>query len=476
MRIPHVALVTNSSTIHLDIISDLLTKANEFGLPEITICSVSLSPDEDNCSVLTSQCVPVTPLADFVRNAMSDYTLAGSFRMHVESAISFPEHDTTLLKGPIYSGEISVGETVVVLPDGQTADIREIVDRDAKRVHATYGEIASITVGRALAISKGALLASTQARPQIADQFAAHIVWLGDRPLLPGRTYDLHLAGTIASAQVTDLKYAVNPATLAHEAVKQLKQQDVGFCNLFLDRLLPIDTCVENRHTGLFFLYERLDGHLAAIGFIDFVLRRATNIHWQKLTVDKTSRSAIKGQRPCVLWFTGLSGSGKSTVADLVEQELQRRRRHTMTLDGDNVRHGLNRDLGFTEADRVENVRRVSEVTRLMVEAGLIVLVSFISPFRMERRMARELVGTDEFLEVFVDAPIELCEKRDPKGLYKKARAGKLPNFTGIDSPYEPPENPEIVLRSADHTPEMLAMQVITMLESRGVIPSVECV
>ncbi|HYG85324.1 MAG TPA: adenylyl-sulfate kinase, partial [Azospirillum sp.] len=255
-----------------------------------------------------------------------------------------------------------------------------------------------------------------------------------------------------------------------HIAAKHLDLNAVGMCNVALDRPVPFDAYADNRATGGFVLIDRISNATVGCGMIDFPLRRASNIHWQPMKVAKTARGALKGQKPCVLWFTGLSGAGKSTVADLVEQELHRRGRHTMSLDGDNVRHGLSRDLGFTDEDRVENIRRVGEVAKLMVEAGLIVLVSFISPFRSERRMARALVEAGEFLEIFVDAPLDVCEARDPKGLYRKARAGQLPHFTGVGSAYEPPENPELHLHSGSETPEQLAVRVVAALEERGVI------
>jgi bifunctional enzyme CysN/CysC len=270
---------------------------------------------------------------------------------------------------------------------------------------------------------------------------------------------------------VTELKHKIDVNTLDHSAAKTLALNEVGYGNFSLQQPIAFDPYLENRDTGGFILIDRFTNGTVAAGMIDFGLRRATNVHWQALDVDKSVRSNLKGQKPAVLWFTGLSGSGKSTVANIVERTLLSQGRHTYLLDGDNVRHGLNRDLGFTDADRVENIRRVGETSRLMVDAGLIVLVSFISPFRSERRMARELVQQGEFIEVFVDTPIEICMQRDPKGLYLKAKAGEIKNFTGIDSPYEPPEQAEIVLKTAEAAPEELAEQIVNYLRQAGIVP-----
>jgi bifunctional enzyme CysN/CysC len=302
----------------------------------------------------------------------------------------------------------------------------------------------------------------------VTDQFAANLVWIGDVPLLPGRPYLLKAGARIVSAQVTELKYQLDVDTGGHAAAKTLPTNGLGFVNISTGEPLPLDAYADNRETGSFILIDRFTNATVAAGMVAFSLRRATNIHWQALDVNRTARAALKHQKPTVLWFTGLSGSGKSTVANLVEKKLYARGRHTYTLDGDNVRHGLNRDLGFTDADRVENIRRVAETAKLMADAGLIVLVSFISPFRSERALARSLMGEGEFFEIFVDTPIEVCRERDPKGLYARAAAGEIKNFTGIDSPYEAPEAPEIRLMSAQSAPDELADEVIRRLEETG--------
>jgi len=314
------------------------------------------------------------------------------------------------------------------------------------------------------------VLAAAASPPAIADQFQCTVVWMHEEPMYPGRPYLLKIGTRMVTASITSPKYKVNVNTLEHLAAKQLELNEIGVCNLSLDQAIPFDAYADNRDMGGFLLIDRLSNDTLGAGLIHFALRRADNIHWQALDVNKTARARLKGQRSCILWFTGLSGAGKSTIANLVERRLHALGRHTYILDGDNVRHGLNKDLGFTDADRVENVRRVAEVSRLMADAGLIVVVSFISPFRAERRMARELVGAGEFLEVFVDTPLADAEKRDVKGLYAKARRGELKNFTGIDSPYEPPENPEIHIDTMRMSPEDAAKTIITALERAAIL------
>jgi bifunctional enzyme CysN/CysC len=295
-------------------------------------------------------------------------------------------------------------------------------------------------------ISRGDVIANAARPPEVSDQFAAHMIWMNDLPLLPGRPYWLKVGTRTVNATVTEIKHKVDINTQEHLAAKRLELNEIGHCNLHFDQAVPFESYAENRSLGGFVLIDRQSNATVAAGMLDFSLRRAANVHWQALDVDRNARARIKGQEPRCLWFTGLSGSGKSTIANLVEKRLLASGHHTYLLDGDNVRHGLNNDLGFSDEDRVENIRRVAEVAKLMVDAGLIVLVSFISPFRSERRMARDLFAPGEFIEVFVDTPMEICEQRDVKGLYAKARAGRIPNFTGIDSPYERPEAAELVL------------------------------
>jgi bifunctional enzyme CysN/CysC len=376
---------------------------------------------------------------------IGDDLAAKPFRMPVQ-LVNRPDQNFRGYSGTIVSGIVRPGDRVAVLPSGQATHIARIVTIDGDLDYAAAGDSVTLTLDADIDISRGDLIAANTARPVLAEQFAAHLIWMGDHPLLPGRSYLLFAGASFVSAQVTELKYKINVSTRQHLAAKHLDLNEIGFCNFALDRPISFDTYEENRETGSFI------------------------VHWQPLKIDKTARAALNGQKSCILWFTGLSGAGKSTAADLLEQSLHRLGRHTIVLDGDNIRHGLNRDLGFTPEDRVENIRRVAEVAKLMVEAGLIVLVSFISPFRSERRMARELVEPDEFIEIYVDTPIEICEARDAKGLYKLARAGKLPNLTGIGSPYEEPENADIVLNAAGKAPGDLVEQVMTFLRAKGIV------
>jgi bifunctional enzyme CysN/CysC len=335
---------------------------------------------------------------------------------------------------------------------------------------AVAGQSVTLVLADEVDASRGDVIAAAAAPPGQSDQFACHLLWMHAEALLPERQYLLKIGPRTATAQVTALRYKVNVNTMEHVAAKTLELNEVAYCNIALARAIAFDPYREVRETGAFILVDRFSNATVGAGLIDFGLRRATNITWHELSVDKAARAAQKSQKPCVLWFTGLSGSGKSTTANAIEKKLYAMGRHSYVLDGDNVRHGLNRDLGFTDADRVENIRRVAEVARLFADAGLIVLVSFISPFRDERRMARELMAEGEFVEVFVDTPLALCEERDPKGLYKKARAGQIANFTGIGSDYEPPDNPEIVLESAHRSVEDLADQVIAFLQAKGCV------
>jgi bifunctional enzyme CysN/CysC len=370
--------------------------------------------------------------------------------------------------GTIAAGAVRPGDAVVVARTGQAARVARIVTMDGDRAAAATGDAVTLTLDAEIDASRGDMLAAPVARPEVSDQIAAHVIWMGEEPLLPGRSYLLKSGTRTVGAAVSELKHLVDIETFKPLAAKTLSLNDIGLCNLALSEPVAFDPYEANRTTGSFILIDRFTNATVAAGMIRFGLRRATNIHWQALDIGKQARADAKGQRPCILWFTGLSGAGKSTVANLVEKKLHVMGRHTYLLDGDNVRHGLNRDLGFTDADRVENIRRVAEAAKLFVDAGLIVLVSFISPFRSERDMARDLVGKGEFVEVFVDAPLEVAEARDPKGLYRKARAGEIKNFTGISSPYEPPLQPDIRLDAASADPETLADQVLAFLRRGG--------
>jgi len=400
-------------------------------------------------------------LMAYLESVQVDDKMVGKpFRLPVQW-VNRPNLDFRGFAGTIASGRVRPGDEVVVPSSGKHSTVARIVTMDGDLTEATAGQAVTLTLVDEIDISRGDVLAEPEARPEYADQFEARLVWLHEEPLLPGRSYLLKSGAAVVPAQVSQLKHKVNVNTLQQEPGRTLELNEVGMCNLALGKALAFDPYAENRATGSFILIDRLSHATVGAGMIDFALRRATNIHWQALSVDKTSRSLLKSQVPCVLWFTGLSGAGKSTIANLVEKKLLSLGRHTYLLDGDNIRHGLNKDLGFTDADRVENIRRVAEVSRLFVDAGTIVLVSFISPFRSERQLAREMMDTGEFVEVYVNTSLEICEQRDPKGLYKKARSGQLKNFTGIDSDYEPPEDPEIVLDAGTIAPDVLAEQVV---------------
>lgn len=378
--------------------------------------------------------------------------------------VNRPHQDFRGFAGTVAAGTVRPGDEIVALPSGRRSKVQRIVTAEGDLDVAREGQAITLTLEDELDISRGDLIADAQDPPQVSDQFAAHVLWMGEQPLLPGRPYWLKIGTRTVSASVTEIKHKIDVNTQEPLAAKHLELNEVGYCNLYLDHGVAFEAYADNRTLGGFILIDRQSNATVAAGTLSFALRRAGNIHWQHLDVDKAARARIKGQQPRVLWFTGLSGSGKSTIANLVDKRLHAMGYHTFILDGDNVRHGLNKDLGFTDEDRVENIRRVAEVAKLMSDAGLIVLVSFISPFRAERRMARELFAPGEFVEVFVDTPLSVAEQRDVKGLYAKARAGQLRNFTGIDSPYEVPEAAELQLDTVGQSAERLAQQVIDFI------------
>ncbi|HEX7021506.1 MAG TPA: sulfate adenylyltransferase subunit CysN [Trueperaceae bacterium] len=385
------------------------------------------------------------------------------FRMPVQW-VNRPDHSFRGFAGTVCSGRVHVGDDVVSLPSGQRTQVARIVTFDGDRTEAAAGDAVTLTLADEIDASRGDVLAAAKSPPAHADQFAVHLLWMGEQPLLPGRPYWLRLGTRTVSAQVTEIKHRVDVNTQEHLAAKHLDLNEVAYCNLNTDQPLVFEPFADDKALGAFILIDRQSNATVACGTIDFALRRASNVHWQHLDIDKTARARIKGQKPACLWFTGLSGSGKSTIANLVDKRLHAMGYHTYILDGDNVRHGLSKDLGFTDEDRVENIRRVAEVARLMVDAGLIVLVSFISPFRSERRMARAMFGEDEFFEIFVDTPLDVCEQRDAKGLYARARRGEIPNFTGVSAPYEPPMHAELRISGANLDPASAAAQALELL------------
>lgn len=389
------------------------------------------------------------------------------FRLAVQW-VNRPDLDFRGFSGTVSAGRLRRGD-LVVTTGGRSSTVTRIVTADGDLESCEAGDAITLTLADEIDISRGDLLAHPNSRPEVADQFAAHLIWMAEDKLLAGRSYLLKVGARVTPASVTEIKHRLDIDSFAKLAAKTLSLNEVGFCNIATASPIAFDPYDENRDNGGFILIDRTTNATVAAGMIAFGLRRATNIHHQAITVGKAERAALKHQKPVILWFTGLSGAGKSTIANLVEQALNRRGAHTILLDGDNVRHGLNKDLGFTDADRVENIRRIGEVAKLMTEAGLIVLCAFISPFRAERQFVRELVGDEEFFEVFVDAPIESCIARDPKGLYRKALDGQIKNFTGIDQPYEPPVASEITVETDKRSAAECASAILMALEARNI-------
>jgi bifunctional enzyme CysN/CysC len=411
------------------------------------------------------------PLISYLETVEVDSdSAAGPFRLPVQ-LVTRPDLDFRGYAGIIASGTVHPGDEVRVLPSGATATVARIVTWDGDLPVAETGQSVTLTLDREIDVSRGDLIVAAADPAGVADQFEAHLVWMHTDPLLPGRPYLMKLGSSTTSCSVTHIKHGINVNTLERTPATTLAVNDIAVANIATGRRLPFDPYQANRETGGFVLIDRLTNVTVGAGLIDFALRRSDNIHWQALDVTKEARVAIKNHRPGVVWFTGISGAGKSTLANALERRLHALGCHTATLDGDNARHGLNRDLGFTAADRVENIRRVGEVAKLMVDAGLLVLVSFISPFRVERDAARALVDPGEFVEVFVDTPLDVAERRDRKGLYRKARAGNLPHFTGIDSPYEPPPSPEVRIDTLTSSVAESVEQIVSHLREKGIVP-----
>jgi bifunctional enzyme CysN/CysC len=396
-------------------------------------------------------------------------TIQKPFRFPVQW-VNRPNLDFRGYAGTVMSGTIKVGDPIVVAASGRASRVKELLAYEGPLLSAQSGDAITMTLTDEVDIARGDLLANAASCPEVSDQFAAHLIWMSDEQLMPGRSYLARIGPKTMPISVTAIKYKFDVNTRQHLAASTLALNDIAFCNLATDAPVAFDPYEQNRRTGSFIVIDRFTNHTVGAGMIAFGLRRGTNVHWQPLLIGRTERAALKQQRPAIVWLTGLSGAGKSTIANLIEQRLNTAGHHTMMLDGDNVRQGLNRDLGFTEADRVENIRRIGEVAKLMTEAGIIVLCSFISPYRAERDMVRKLVPAGDFIEVFVDTPIDECIRRDPKGLYAKANAGAIRNFTGIDAPYEAPEAPEIHLLTASQEPEQLAEHVVKDLAERGII------
>jgi bifunctional enzyme CysN/CysC len=480
LGIRHVLLVVNKMDL-VDYSREVFTKieteyrafAAENGLPDVTCIPISAVKGDniiDRSAVMTWYEGPT--LMHLLDNVEIDETRVRDLPLRLPIQwVNRPNHEFRGFAGTIVGGKIHKGETIRVQPSGRTSTVSRIVTFDGDLDEAVAGQSVTITLADEVDVSRGDLIVSAKDPAEVADQFEATIVWMNEAALLPGRSYFMKIGTKLATATISPLKYKINMNTMQRLAAATLELNEIGVCNLELDRSIPFDPYTINRDTGAFILIDRITNDTVGAGMLHFALRRASNVQWQALDVNKAGRSTLKGQNPCLLWFTGLSGSGKSTIANLVDKKLHSMNRHTYLLDGDNVRHGLNKNLGFTEVDRVENIRRVAEVARLMVDAGLIVSTAFISPFRAERQMARGLLEAGEFIEIFVDTPISVAEQRDPKGLYKKARRGELKNFTGIDSPYELPAQPEIRIDTTTTSPEAAAETIVNYLMDKEFVP-----
>ena len=472
LGIRHVVLAVNKMDLvgyeqHVfdDIVAGYQMLAEQLGIEQVTFIPLS-ALNGDNLST-HSDAMPwysgPSLLEHLETVELSTQDTSGGLRLPVQY-VSRPHQNFRGFAGTIAAGGTRVGDDVVVLPSGRRSRVAQVFVGDQETSAAHAGQAVTLTLADEIDISRGDVIAAADDPPQVADQFAAHVLWMDDAALLPGRPYWLKIGTRTVSATVSEIKHRIDVNTQEFLAAKRLELNEVAYVNLSLDEPIAFMPYADNRTLGGFILIDRHSNGTVAAGTLDFALRRAGNVHWQHLEVDKAARARIKGQPPRVLWFTGLSGAGKSTIANLVDKRLHALGYHTFLLDGDNVRHGLNRDFGFTDEDRVENIRRVAEVAKLMTDAGLIVLVSFISPFRAERQMARARFEDGEFIEIFVDVPLALAEERDVKGLYRKARAGQIPNFTGIDSPYEIPEHAEVHLDAGSQSPEKLAAVVLEKL------------
>ena len=459
-------LVDYDRTVFSSIVAEYRDFADRIGIGEVTVIPISgfrgdnITAPSPNMPWYTG---PV--LIDHLERVpiAADTDQARPFRMPVQW-VNRPNLDFRGFAGQIASGVVRPGDPVRILPSGKTSTLSRIVTLDGDLEHAVAGQSVTLCLADEIDCSRGDVIAAAAHPPQVADQFEATLVWMGEEPLLPGRAYWLKLGTRTVSVTVQPPKYEINVNTLDHLAARTLELNAIGVAEITTDRPIVFEPYADSRTLGGFILIDKLTHATVAAGMLHFSLRRAQNVHWQALDISRDMRAVQKGQRPRVVWFTGLSGSGKSTIANLVEKKLYSLGLHTFLLDGDNVRHGLNKDLGFTETDRIENIRRVGEVARLMTDAGLIVLTAFISPFRAERDMVRAMMADGEFLEVFVDTPLEVAEARDVKGLYAKARAGQLRNFTGIDSPYEAPEAPDLRIDTTVTTPDEAAEQIVAWL------------
>ena len=448
------------------IVADYRAFAASIGITEFTPMPISgFKGDNITANSPNMPWYTGLPLMAHLETVELDTTLdqAKPFRLPVQW-VNRPNLDFRGFSGLIASGSIKPGDAVRVLPSGKTSTVTRIATFDGDLDQAVAGQSITLCFADEIDCSRGDVITRADQPTEVADQFEATLVWMNDEALVPGRPYWLKIGAQTVTARVQPPEYQVNVNTLEHLAAKTLELNAIGVAKITLERAIPFEPYADNRALGGFILIDKFSNATVAAGMLQFSLRRAQNVHWQALDVTRELRASLKGQQPAVLWFTGLSGSGKSTIANLVEKKLAHLGRHTFLLDGDNIRHGLNKDLGFTQADRIENIRRIGEVAKLMTDAGLIVLTAFISPFRAERELVRTMLPAGEFIEVFIDTPLAVAEKRDVKGLYKKARAGELPNFTGIDSPYEAPERAEIRIDTTEMTAEAAADLIVSRL------------
>jgi bifunctional enzyme CysN/CysC len=475
LAINKMDLVDYSESRFLEIQQQFASFAKQIGLRQVHCLPIS-AVRGDNITALSER-MPWfrgPTLMEYLESVEVDEERLqrGAFRLPVQW-VNRPNLDFRGFAGLIASGVIRPGARVRISPAGTHSTVARIVTADGDLEQAVAGQSVTLTLHDEIDVSRGDVICAAEAPAEVADQFEATIVWMHEQPLLRGRSYLMKIGAKTVTATILPIKYKINVNTLEQLAATRLELNEIGVGVLELDRPVAFDPYEQNRETGAFILIDRLTNSTVGAGMLHFALRRSQNVHWQALDVNKQAHVMLNGHKPCVLWFTGYSGAGKSTIANLVEKRLHALAQHTYLLDGDNVRHGLNRDLGFTDVDRVENIRRVAEVSKLMVDAGLIVLVSFISPFRSERRMARSLLQEGEFLEIFIDTSLAAAEQRDVKGLYKKARQGQLKNFTGIDSPYEAPENPEIRIDTTQLSAEQAALHILGEMQQRGLIESV---
>jgi bifunctional enzyme CysN/CysC len=466
LAINKLDLVNYSMKIYNEIVEQYTTFAEKaLEIEEITAIPISalmgdnITSNSDNTTWYTGPTI-----MEYLESIeIEEKNHLNPFRMPVQW-VNRPNLDFRGYCGMIASGKIRPGDKIRILPGGKNSTIKSIF-LDKEKLHiASSGQSVTITLEDEIDVSRGNIIVSAEDPCGEANQFQAHILWLSDNAMIPGRQYIFKSNSQTALLNLGKLKYRIDVNTLNHTPAKNLKLNQIAVCNISLDKRIAFDAYEKNKTTGGFIIIDKITNHTVGMGLIDFALRRSNNIHWQSLDITKEKRALQKSQSPKIVWFTGLSGSGKSSIANILEKKLHSMGFHTIILDGDNIRHGLNKDLGFTETDRVENIRRVGEVAKLMVDSGLICITAFISPFESERRMIRSLVSDEEFIEIYVDTPLAICEKRDVKGLYAKARAGQLPNFTGISSPFEEPKNPEIRIDTTKLSPELAADVVIDFL------------